>query len=339
MSPDDAAQPPVSGDAAGADGPTESLETAAGRLRAMSQRERERQLREGPIPDPLAWRVSRRAFAIVSASVLPLYVLTIVVTCVPGIGGHRFVCSQRALDRRTEAPRYENESRFEQRFANSGRRTAGTSFPLPKELAGAGTTRSLECSGTGPRVCLVTLARYPEALPPFLAVAHGVSEEYGVPVYWLPGVTYGGVERSPGEFANQERFQLKAGALLDLFERAVTSRDGQATFIALVPYDVYDPSSDAPYVLSSRSRGPRPEGAVIATPRLINANYGEPVDVALADARVRKLVLREIGARHFGLPPSSDPTSLMFEDVRTRFDVDRMADRLDLSPLEPRPVQ
>ncbi|MSP22443.1 MAG: hypothetical protein EXR66_05440 [Dehalococcoidia bacterium] len=54
--------------------------------------------------------------------------------------------------------------------------------------------------------------------------------------------------------------------------------------------------------------------------------------------RTRKLVSREVGAFHFGIPESPEPTSLMHHTFGSRAGVDKAAVRLDLSGATLRPL-
>lgn len=177
------------------------------------------------------------------------------------------------------------------------------------------------CAGAGRRVCLVPLGRVS-----VLLVEHLVSyyqDEYGLPVTVLPP------QPVPQRLINAQRGQADADPLIEymgsLFPGAYSDPD--AVLIGLTPIDVYDHNSHVRYYLSFRRNFYNPK-AVISTFRMDPAIYAEPPDEEVFQSRVRKMFTKYLGLLYYGLPPSSDPTSPMFDAIGGPADLDLMGESL-----------
>ena len=59
--------------------------------------------------------------------------------------------------------------------------------------------------------------------------------------------------------------------------------------------------------------------------------YGEPANDQLFFSRMRKLVSKYIGLLYYGLPPSEDPASPMFDSILGPADLDAMTEPLPVA--------
>ncbi|MEX0992600.1 MAG: hypothetical protein WDZ37_01255 [Solirubrobacterales bacterium] len=70
--------------------------------------------------------------------------------------------------------------------------------------------------------------------------------------------------------------------------------------------------------------------AVISSARMDVSNFGADSDQDLLDARVRKILLRQLGILYFGIPQRDDPRSVFHGVLNGPGDLDRMSlDDLD----------
>jgi predicted Zn-dependent protease len=104
-------------------------------------------------------------------------------------------------------------------------------------------------------------------------------------------------------------------------------RDAHAVLIGLTVVDLYDSTSHFRYVFGVKGNASNPK-AVLSTLRMDPRFYSEPADDALLAARARKLLSKYIGLLYYGLSPSSDPTSPMFDSILGPDDVDAMTEPL-----------
>lgn len=210
--------------------------------------------------------------------------------------------------------------------------------PSPSLLRGKGIARASEpeCPGTGQRVCIVAMGSAPAVDVEGLATY--IRATYPAPVAVLPSISMGGIEEYDGRIVDQGRQQLRGQQTLQLLRQRYprSYEDPLVTILVVTPYDMYREFTEAPYLYSVRA--PKPGRiAVVSNARMDDGAWGDPPNSELLLARTRKLVAREVGALHFGLPDSTDPTSLMHPTLGTRTAVDRAADRLDLGEAPPKP--
>jgi len=66
--------------------------------------------------------------------------------------------------------------------------------------------------------------------------------------------------------------------------------------------------------------------AVISTARMDPLSFGQPPDQDLLMERLRKMTARYIGLTYFQLPYSGDPRSVLFQDIRSLPDLDRLTE-------------
>jgi len=181
------------------------------------------------------------------------------------------------------------------------------------------------CAGSGRRVCLVPFGQVSPALVQHL-VDH-YRDQYGLTVTVL---SPSGV---PPEISNPLREQVDAVTLIahmgSLFPDAFV--DPQAVLIGLTPADLYNSSSHFRYVFGVKGVPEDPK-AVISTFRMNPETYGEPPSDELLFSRTRKLLTKYIGLLFYGLPPSEDPLSPLYDSILGPADLDNMGEPLPIPP-------
>ncbi len=66
--------------------------------------------------------------------------------------------------------------------------------------------------------------------------------------------------------------------------------------------------------------------AVVSSARMNPANLGGAADDVLTEARLRKMVLKNIGVLFYQYPTNSNPTSVLFDDIHGVDDLDKMGE-------------
>jgi archaemetzincin len=180
------------------------------------------------------------------------------------------------------------------------------------------------CDGTDRRICLVPLGQVSPPLVEHLAAHYRA--EYGLSVSVLTPIAV------PGDLADPLREQIDAATLIDymgsFFPEAHS--DPNAVLIGVTPLDLYDSTSHFRYLFGVKGNVNDPK-AVVSSFRMAPETYGDSPDQELFYSRFRKLVTKYIGLLYYGLPPSEDPASPMFDSVLGPEDLDAMT--------EPLPVQ
>lgn len=209
--------------------------------------------------------------------------------------------------------------------------------PLDDEWVGTGPVADLEatCPGVGQRICVPALGDPSVADVSIDALTTYFEDAYELPITALPSINLRGMELSPGDLVDKERRQLKADAALELLQTTYPSlwADTQVTLIAVTPHDIFDSRDpDLRYLYSVRATRPG-RFVVVSSARMDDQAWGEdPAEAGIHD-RTLKLVAREIGALHFGLPFSDDPTSVMTSVFGSRDRIDRADERLSVDDL------
>ena len=114
----------------------------------------------------------------------------------------------------------------------------------------------------------------------------------------------------------EELIVLMRGAYMDIADNP------EAVMIGLVSsFEMYANGSTAPSILDWRQDG---RFAVISSASLGSGDFMRPLAPGTHDARLQKLVTRNVGMTYFGLPATGDPTSLLFANIGSLEDLDRM---------------
>lgn len=127
---------------------------------------------------------------------------------------------------------------------------------------------------------------------------------------------------------------------------SATLGDDGALIIAVTAADIYLPSRETwRYAFGVlMPAGGRTVTSVVSTARMSYVDYYRPVKLPLGadldvlvwpgsgkvESRAYKMVLKYVGLGYFGLPLTSDPTSVMYNNILSPRDLDRMSDELPL---------
>jgi predicted Zn-dependent protease len=103
--------------------------------------------------------------------------------------------------------------------------------------------------------------------------------------------------------------------------------DSDATLIAITPVDVYHDADDN-YAFGSRGTLQNAK-AVVSTARMDFGIFGRVGEETMF-SRARKLTTKYIGLLYYGLSPSDDPESPMFDVINGLGDLDRMSEPLPI---------
>jgi hypothetical protein len=182
------------------------------------------------------------------------------------------------------------------------------------------------CEGVGNRVCFAPLGQIDPELVRGLVEYYGA--EYGLEIGILTP------SEAPWQFISPDRDQIEGLALTDYLETLFPQdiADPEVTLIGLTPLDMYTAANlDWRFALGSIDWSERPR-AVISTYRMHLGSRGL-VDEARVEERTRKLVTKYIGRLHYGIFPSDNPTSPMYDNILSVSDLDRMGEPL-LVPVE-----
>jgi predicted Zn-dependent protease len=212
--------------------------------------------------------------------------------------------------------------------------------PAPDKLRGRGIQRAPEpeCPGTGQRVCIFALGQGRTVDVEELAAYFRAT--YGLSMTVLPAVGLEGLEEYEGRLVDQRRGQIRGTQMIEVLKTRfpTSANDGKVTLIAVTPHDLYREFSETPYQYAVRAGEPPTRLAIVSNARMDDRAWGEAPNADRLLARTRKLVAREVGLFHFGIPESPDPTSLTHNTFGSRKGVDEAAERLDLSQATLRPL-
>jgi predicted Zn-dependent protease len=170
------------------------------------------------------------------------------------------------------------------------------------------------------RVCLVPMGQVDPDL-----VTHLVDyyrEEYDLDIGVMTPTAI------PEELINPDRQQVEGSGLAGRgaaqFKRDF--HDSKVTFISLTPVDLYLKDRSWNWAFGTYATTGQKFG-VVSTYRMHLGAFGLVDDEKMFE-RARKMVTRYIGLLHYGLELSDDPTSLLYDNILSVGDLDRMGDRL-----------
>jgi predicted Zn-dependent protease len=177
------------------------------------------------------------------------------------------------------------------------------------------------CQGSGKRICLVPLGQVSPALVQHLVDYY--RDEYGLTITVLDPAAV------PSDLADPIREQIDAATLIvymgGLFYDDYT--DPQVVLIGITPVDLYDQESHFRYLFGLKGTPESPQ-AILSTFRMNPESYGASPDDALLFSRARKLVTKYIGILYYGMPPSDDPQSPLYNSILSVADLDAMQEPL-----------
>lgn len=177
------------------------------------------------------------------------------------------------------------------------------------------------CRGGAKRVCLVPMGKVSAALA--LHLVEYYQKQYGLTVTILTASAV------PAEMSDPLRQQVDAAALISymgsLFPDA--RDDPKAVLIGITAVDLYDKTSHFRYLFGLKGPAEDPK-AMVSFFRMTPEFYGQASNEELFFARARKLLSKYVGFLYYGLPPSDDPQSPMFNNILGPDDLDRMQEPL-----------
>jgi predicted Zn-dependent protease len=183
------------------------------------------------------------------------------------------------------------------------------------------------CEGSEKRVCIVPLGKVSPALVEHLVDYY--ADEYGLAITVLTPSAI------PRYMVDPQRNQIDASMLGEYMGALFPDdySDPNAILIGLTSVDLYDKSRAWRYAFGVRSTPANPKG-VISTFRMNPETFGEPRDDDLLFSRARKLVSKYIGLLYYGLSPSDDPKSPLYDSILSTADLDKMHEPLPV-PVNP----
>jgi predicted Zn-dependent protease len=104
--------------------------------------------------------------------------------------------------------------------------------------------------------------------------------------------------------------KLVASVRDDVLEHA---HDPNAILIGFTSEDIYPTSQNWQFAFGWRIANTRT--AVVSTARLSLHYFGQPLRFNLPDTRLRKVVTKDIGILYYGLPPSHNPESVLYDQI------------------------
>lgn len=186
---------------------------------------------------------------------------------------------------------------------------AGCALPRQRAAIPVGTLK-----GRG-KVFLVPLGDFPRFKLHELKAHY--REKYGLSVSLLPPVAL-----EPSAF-NEERQQFVAELLVGLMRRGCPeqAQDPAAILIGLTGEDIYINEYNWQFTFSWRQEG---RFAVVSDARMHLGAATLPA--GRVESRLRKMVTKNIGIMHYGLRPSDDPRSVLYNSVGGLRELDRMGE-------------
>jgi len=112
---------------------------------------------------------------------------------------------------------------------------------------------------------------------------------------------------------DSSRRQLRAEALAASLRNAFPEYDRNTILIGFTSQDIYPVSENWRFAFGWRSSATA--SAVVSTARLSLPYAGLPASAERASTRLRKVVTKDIGIFYFGLPQSSNPKSVLYNQI------------------------
>jgi len=125
---------------------------------------------------------------------------------------------------------------------------------------------------------------------------------------------------------DSSRQQLMAENLAAALRTAIPeyANDPKAILIGFTSEDMYPASKGWQFAFGWRLGNAR--AAVVSTARLGIVYVGMPLDLHLSDTRLRKIVNKDIGIVYYGLPQSTNPKSVLYNQIGGIEELDEMGE-------------
>ncbi|MGA8215920.1 MAG: YcxB family protein [Candidatus Sulfotelmatobacter sp.] len=175
--------------------------------------------------------------------------------------------------------------------------------------------------GSG-QIYLVPIGNTAPLLTPSLLQYY--QSKYGLLLHVLPSIPV------PEWARDQARQQLVADELIEATRRAYPQQAGSldSILIALTDEDIYISGLDWKFALNFRQTR---QALVISTARLNPVYYGKPPAPSLLEARLRKLLTKNIGISFYGLDLTGDRGSVLYRDIEDMETLDAMGEDYSVS--------
>jgi predicted Zn-dependent protease len=132
------------------------------------------------------------------------------------------------------------------------------------------------------------------------------------------------------------RRQVVAERALLWLESRFARQSPDRVVVGVLADDLYSADRSWRFAFSIRKRRPGAPGlAVMSTARMTEEFYGHRPDEALLADRFGKMLAKNVGVLLFGLPLNDDPNSVMYKNVLSLDDLDRMTLGFDGRRLTP----
>ena len=124
---------------------------------------------------------------------------------------------------------------------------------------------------------------------------------------------------------DKRRQQIIAEEVVELMKRTYPelAADPNAILIALTEQDMYIRERTWQFAFSYWTNS---RFAVVSSARMNPVNLGEAANSALLEARMRKMVLKNIGILYYLMPPNQDPKSVLYDEINGVEDLDKMSE-------------
>ena len=144
----------------------------------------------------------------------------------------------------------------------------------------------------------------------------------GARITVLPGLPFDRVTFDP------RRAQIVAEELISAIRQryATLAHNERARVIGITPYDMYIQGLRDQWLFTFSLRSSDDHFAVVSYARMDPARLGRPPDAERLKARLRKMVAKNIGIMHYGLPISPDPRSALYGQIGGVDELDRMTE-------------
>jgi predicted Zn-dependent protease len=172
------------------------------------------------------------------------------------------------------------------------------------------------CSfGAPAKLHLVPLHAAPEYLE---SLAGYYQDKLGIEVEILPAL------QPPTAVFNDARRQLIAEGVIGMLRTTYAAQARSGVVIGVTSWDMY--IEDRPWIFGFSLR--EPPYAVVSYARMDPRRLGGSASAQLLQARLRKMVSRNVGIMIFGLKTNPNRDSLMYQDVMGVDELDRLDEDL-----------
>jgi predicted Zn-dependent protease len=155
------------------------------------------------------------------------------------------------------------------------------------------------------KICFVPIGGFP--VDQLETLSRYYKEKYKVEISLAKTVTI-----DPAAL-DSSRHQLMAEDLAASLRHALPEYDVSTILVGFTSEDIYPVSQNWKFAFGWRRTAER--AAVVSTARLSLRYPGGPDDADISTTRMRKIVTKDIGILYFGLPQSSNPKSVLYNQI------------------------